>query len=95
MYNLCFYDVGNIPVHVCYSPANQVKQYRLRKIETLRNNFIEKIISCAGKGLRIEELQQIYEESKIATEKAVQEVVNKKISKVSSDGDKKHGCIIQ
>jgi superfamily I DNA and/or RNA helicase len=24
MYNLCFYDVGNIPVHVCYSPADHL-----------------------------------------------------------------------
>ncbi len=47
-------------------------QDKLERIEGMRNNFLKKIISCADKGLKIAELQQIYDESRKAQQMAIE-----------------------
>jgi chromosome segregation and condensation protein ScpB len=37
----------------------------------MRNNFLEKIILCADKGLKADELEKIYEESKEVQRKTI------------------------
>ncbi len=40
MYNLCFYDVGNIPVHVCYSPAQMFANVDANIINILKTDKV-------------------------------------------------------
>lgn len=65
-------------------------QSKLKRIETMRNNFLKKMISCADKEQKIGELEQIYQESREAHEKEIEEKVKKRI-KTNQFKD----CVIQ